>query len=35
MIAVEVAEAPLVASVQDIGFPMTQDARERVLLMIE
>jgi hypothetical protein len=35
MIAVEVAEAPLVAPLQDRGFPMIQDTQERGLLMIE
>jgi hypothetical protein len=35
MIAAEATEVPLVAPVQDRGFPMTQDARERGFLMIE
>jgi hypothetical protein len=35
MIAVEAAEVPLAALVQDKGFPMMQDTWERGFLMIE
>jgi hypothetical protein len=35
MIVVEAVEVPMVAPVQDRGFPMTQDTWERGLLMIE
>jgi hypothetical protein len=35
IIATEATEVPLVAPVQDRGFPMTQDAWTRGFLMIE
>jgi hypothetical protein len=35
LVAAKAAEIPLVAPVQDRGFHMTQDARERGLIIIE
>jgi hypothetical protein len=35
MIATEAVEAPLIAPMQEIGFPMTRDTQERGLIMIE